>query len=137
MTYGHLQADCCTLGSTPGPTLGIEYGKASTSTSTPWVRPCATHCSRGLVLLKCNEMRQYEVETSAFCVKMVIIIYLYLVRANLFANAVETRPIYERVLLALTGVARLQAGLGSKTLQGSQSTLRSRRKDLAAGHRPI
>ena len=27
MTYGHLQADCLTPGSAPGPTLGIEYGE--------------------------------------------------------------------------------------------------------------
>jgi len=27
MTYGHLRADCCTPGSAPGPTLGIDYEK--------------------------------------------------------------------------------------------------------------
>jgi len=30
MTCGHLQADCLDTGSAPGPTLGIEYGKALT-----------------------------------------------------------------------------------------------------------
>jgi len=27
MTYGHLQADCLYTGISPGPTLGVEYGK--------------------------------------------------------------------------------------------------------------
>ena len=32
MIYGHLRADSCTPGSAPGPTLGIQYGKALTFT---------------------------------------------------------------------------------------------------------
>jgi len=35
MTYGHLRAYCLYTGSAPGPTLGIEYGKAFTFTGVP------------------------------------------------------------------------------------------------------
>ena len=56
MTYGHLQADCLYTGSAPGPTLGVEYGKAFTFTftehSTNTLIQPSVRCGKGWAVQK-------------------------------------------------------------------------------------